>query len=53
MNQTWKNGKKPKFGTNFGPSGLNLALQFFFVGFTYTSNLTLLQAIILCILKKY
>ena len=29
MNQTWENGEKPSFGTNFGPFGPN----FFFHGF--------------------
>ena len=24
MNQTWENGKKPSFGTDFGPFGPNL-----------------------------
>ena len=30
MNQTWENGKKPSFETNFGPFGLNLGLKIFF-----------------------
>ena len=33
MNQTWENGNKPSFGTNFGPFGQNqvaIFLIFFF-----------------------
>ena len=30
MNQTWENGKKPSFGPDFGPFGLNSSCQFFF-----------------------
>ena len=30
MNQSWENGKKPSFGTDFGSFGLN-RLQIFFV----------------------
>ena len=33
MNQTWKNGKKPSFGSDFDPFGLNLGPQNFFYGF--------------------
>ena len=38
MNQTWTNDKKPNFGANFGQPGTNLGPEFFFVGFTSTSN---------------
>ena len=30
MNQTWENGKKPSFGTDFGPFGPNLGTKIFF-----------------------
>ena len=33
-NQTWENGKKPNFGSDFGSLGLSLGPQFFFVDFT-------------------
>ena len=36
MNQTWKNGKKPNFGSDFGP---NVAPKnIFSVGFTSTRS---------------
>ena len=41
MNQTWENGKKANFGSNFGTSGPNLGPQIFLVHFTYTSSYTL------------
>ena len=28
-NKTWENGKKPSFGTDFGPFGPNLGHQLF------------------------
>ena len=33
MNQTWENGQKPSFRTNFAPYGPNLGLRNFFPGF--------------------
>ena len=45
MDQTLKNDKKPNLGPDFGP---NQGHQFFFAGFTSTSNLILFQAIIQC-----
>ena len=33
MNQTWKNDKKPSFGTDFGPFGPNLGSKKFFYEF--------------------
>ena len=36
MNQTWKNGKKPSFGHNFGHFGSNLGLQKNFIDFSST-----------------
>ena len=30
MDQTWENGKKPNFGTDFGTFGSNLDPEFFF-----------------------
>ena len=33
MNQTWENGKKPKFGPDFGPFGTNSGRQLFFFFF--------------------
>ena len=30
INQTWENGKKPSFRTDFGPFGPNLGPKFFF-----------------------
>ena len=36
MNQTWENGKKPSFGTDFGTFGPNLGPQFFIMNFTST-----------------
>ena len=33
MNQAWENGKKPSFGTDFGPFGPNLDPQIFFMDF--------------------
>ena len=34
IKQTWKNYKKPNFGPDFGPFGLNLDPQTFLEGFT-------------------
>ena len=39
MNQTWENGKKSNFGSNFALFGPNLGLKTFFVDFTSTSSL--------------
>ena len=33
-NQTWENGKKPSFGTDFAPFGPNLDPKHFFMKFT-------------------
>ena len=33
MNQTWENGEKPNFESNFGSFGPNLGPKFFFRGF--------------------
>ena len=38
MNQTWENGKKPNFKSNFGPVASNLDNQIFFVSFISTSS---------------
>ena len=35
-NQTCENGKKPKFGPDFGPFGPNLGPKIFFVDFATT-----------------
>ena len=37
MNQTWGNGKKPSFESNFGPFDPNLNPQNFFISFTCTA----------------
>ena len=29
INQTWENGKKPNFGSDFGPFGPNLSQKIF------------------------
>ena len=34
MNQTWKNGEKPKFGLDFGVFDLNFGPLTFLAGFT-------------------
>ena len=52
MNQTWENGKKPSFGTNFSPFGPNLGPIFFSVDFTSTACYILLQSIIVCNFKE-
>ena len=36
MYQTWENGKKPSFGTKFGPFDSNLDHKIVFVPFTST-----------------
>ena len=33
INKTWENGKKPSFGSDFGPLGSNLGTKDFFRGF--------------------
>ena len=37
LNQTWENGKKPSFGTNFGSTQI-WAPNFFFLDFTSTTG---------------
>ena len=36
INQTWENGEKPSFGTDFGPFGPNLDSKIFSINFTLT-----------------
>ena len=52
MNQTWENGKKTNFESDFGPLGQNLGSQISFVDFVSTSSQTLFEAIIVCNLKE-
>ena len=47
-NQTWENGKKSSFRSDFGP---NLGPKFFFMGFTSTRYYILLQAITVWLLQ--
>ena len=52
MNHTCENGKEPNFWPNFGTCSPNLGPQIFSVGFTSTRCQKLLQAIIVCDLRK-
>ena len=52
INQTWENGEKPSFGTDFGPFGPNLGSKIFPINFTLTIWYTLLQGFIACTFKK-
>ena len=52
MNKTWKNGKRPDSGPNFGAFAPNLVPKHIFVSFTSTSRYILFQANILRNLKK-
>ena len=52
MIQIWENSRKRSFGHNFGPFAQNLAQNFFFVIFTSTRSLTLVQATIVCTFKE-
>ena len=52
MNETWENGKKPIFGPDFGTFGPNFVPKFVFVYFISTRYYKLMQAIIVCNLKK-
>ena len=47
-NQSWENGEKTNFKSDFGPFGPNDPQNFF----TSTSSSTLFQAIIFCNLNK-
>ena len=51
-NQTWENGKKPSFVTDFDTCGPNLGPKYFFIDSTSTSHSTLLQAITVCNFKE-
>ena len=52
MNKTWKNGKKPDSGPNFGAFAPNLVPKHIFVSLTSTSRYILFQANILRNLKE-
>ena len=52
MGHTWKNGKKPNFGPNFGPCGPNFVPPICFGQFTSNISQTLFQVIILSNVKE-
>ena len=52
MSHTWKNGKKPNFGPNFGPCGPNFVPPICFGQFTSNISQTLFQVIILSNVKQ-
>ena len=53
MNQTWENGKKTNFGSDFGLFWPTFGPhKFFCVGFTSTKCYALLKAIIVCHFKE-
>ena len=52
MNQTWENGKKTSFGTDFGPFGPYLGPKFFFHEFYFYSMLDIIVSYNFCSFKE-